>query len=247
MEKQAIFRFYEELNDFLPRGKRKVDFFFSFPGNPSIKDVIEAMGVPHVEVDLILVNGVAVDFSYHLQNDDRVSVYPVFETLEISGVSHLREKPLRDTKFILDVHLGKLSKYLRMLGFDTIYRNDYDDREIIRIALEERRIILTRDLNLLKVKSVTHGYFIRNQGPKAQVKEVLQHFDLSGEIKPFIRCMHCNGKLGKVAKDEVEDRLKPLTREHFNEFSHCPDCKKIYWEGSHYGRMKCFVEELREG
>jgi len=178
MEKQATFRFYEELNDFLPSDKKKVDFISPFSGNPSIKDIIEAMGVPHVEVDLILVNGNSVDFKYILRDNDRVSVYPVFETLGINNVTHLRAQPLRVSTFILDVHLGKLANYLRMLGFDTLYRNDNDDPEIIRISLDEHRIILTRDIGLLKVKSVTHAYFVRDQHPKKQLSEVLKHFDL---------------------------------------------------------------------
>jgi len=191
---QATFRFYEELNDFLPSDKKKVAFQRSFEGNPSIKDVIESIGVPHVEIDLILVNGISVDFKYILHDQDIVSVYPVFETLELSNVTHLRNKPLRETKFILDVHLGKLAKYLRMLGFDTLYQNDIPDAQIIRISLAEHRIILTRDIGLLKVRTVTHAYFIRDQHPKMQLIEVLWHFDLFHSIDPFNRCIKCNGK-----------------------------------------------------
>ena len=203
MLKQATFRFYEELNDFLPLDKKKVDFVRPFSGNPSIKDIIEAIGVPHVEIDLILVNGNSVDFKYILQNNDRVSVYPAFETLGINNVTHLRAQPLRVSTFILDVHLGKLANYLRMLGFDTLYRNDNDDPEIIRISLEEHRIILTRDIGLLKVKSVTHAYFVREQHPKRQLEEVLKHFDLYKDINPFNRCIKCNGHLEPVEKEEI--------------------------------------------
>ena len=215
---RATFRFYEELNDFLPAGRRKTAFAYSFDGNPTVKDAIEAMGVPHVEVDMILVDSQPVGFAYKLKDNDYVSVYPMFETLNISGVSPLRGKPLRDTKFILDVHLGKLVKYLRLLGFDTLYRNDYDDWEIIRISLAEHRIILTRDIGLLKVKTVTHGYWVRNQQPKAQVKEVLQHFDLYSAIDPFNRCIKCNGSLEVVEKDTILDQLGALTKKYFDEF-----------------------------
>jgi len=245
MKKQVTFRFYEELNDFLSFDKKKVAFVHSFTGNPSIKDMIEAIGVPHVEVDLILVNGKAVDFNYIVKNDDRVSVYPVFETLEISGVSHFWEKPLRETKFILDVHLGKLAKHLRMLGFDTTYRNDYDDKEIIRISLEEHRIILTRDIGLLKVKTVTHGYFMRSQKPKVQLTEVLTHFDLYQAIDPFSRCIKCNGKLEPVEKEEIIQQLEPLTQKYFDKFFRCTNCQSLYWEGSHFESIKNFINSIK--
>ncbi|MFA5973943.1 MAG: Mut7-C RNAse domain-containing protein [Lentimicrobiaceae bacterium] len=245
MAKQATFRFYEELNDFLPSYKKKVAFLYSFFGTPSVKDVIEALGIPHVEVDLILVNSISVDFKYTLQNNDFVSVYPVFETLDISDVSHLRNQPLRETKFILDVHLGKLAKYLRTFGFDTMYQNDYDDREIIRISIAEHRIILTRDISMLKVKSVTHGYFVRNQQPKMQLSEVLNHFDLYQAFDPFSRCIKCNGKLERIEKEKIIQKLEPLTREYFDTFFRCLDCQSIYWEGSHFDRIKSFIDTIR--
>jgi len=242
---QATFRFYEELNDFLPANKKKVPFIRSFEGNPSVKDIIESMGVPHVEIDLILVNGISVDFKYILHDQDTVSVYPVFETLDLSNVTHLRSKPLRETKFILDVHLGKLAKYLRMLGFDSLYQNDNDDPEIIRIALDEHRIILTRDVGLLKVKAVTHAYFIRDQHPKVQLSEVLKHFDLVHAIHPFNRCIKCNGKLEPVKKEDIIQQLEPLTKKYFHQFARCSSCQSVFWEGSHYDRMQNFIDSIR--
>jgi len=186
---KAIFRFYEELNDFLPLIKRKISFTYLFTGNPSVKDAIEALGAPHVEVDLILVNNVSVNFSYQLQNGDRVAVYPVFEDLDIFEVNRLRAKPLRDSKFILDVHLGKLARYLRMLGLDTLYENNYQDDAIIRIAAQQGLIILTRDVNLLKNKQVERGYWVRATQPMQQIKEILKRFDLHPTLAPFKRCL----------------------------------------------------------
>lgn len=244
--KQATFRFYEELNDFLPHAKVKVAFAYPFNGSPSVKDAVEALGVPHVEVDLILVNGQSVDFAYRLQHGDYVSVYPTFETLDISGITLLRERPLRHTKFILDVHLGKLAKYLRMLGFDTLYRNDYGDEEIIRIALAQHRIILTHDVGLLMVKTVTHGYWVRSQKPREQVREVMARFELYRQIDPFNRCIRCNGMLMEVPKASILDRLEPLTIKCFNKFYRCQGCGNIYWEGSHYERMLHLIKTLEE-
>ena len=241
---QARFRVYEELNEFLPSDKRKKEFLYSFNGNPSVKDVIEALGVPHVEVDLILVNSLSVDFSYRLRDADSVSVYPVFESFDITPVTHLRAKPLRDLKFILDVHLGKLAKYLRLCGFDSCYRRDYNDKEIIRLSLSEKRIILTHDIELLKNKVVTHGYWIRSQYLNEQLKEVLRRFDLNKQIRPFTRCMECNGLLEDVLKDEIKNRLLLRTIEYFHKFKKCTVCDRIYWEGSHFERMKKYIERI---
>jgi uncharacterized protein with PIN domain len=242
----AYFRFYEELNDFLPSEKRKKAFPYGFKGNPSVKDAIEAMGVPHVEVDLVLVNSLSVDFSYKLQNADSVSVYPVFESLDISEVTHLRERPLRDPKFIADVHLGKLASYLRLFGFDTYFSTDSKDRDIINISLSDKRIILTRDRELLKNKRVTHGYWIRSVYPDAQIKDVLLRFDLKNKLAPFTRCMECNGLLEDVSKKEILNRLLPKTRQYYRKFKRCPQCNRIYWNGSHYLRMKERIKMLKK-
>ncbi len=235
--KTAFFRFYEELNDFLPEPKRKRTYPYSFDGKPSVKDAVEAEGVPHTEVDLILVNGRSVNFGHHLQDGDRVAVYPVFESLDISPLIRLREKPLRKTRFILDVHLGKLARSLRLLGFDTMYRNDLDDPEIIEIAAEEGRIILTRDIGILKHSAVTHGYWLRSTDPEEQVREVLNRFDLYGQIRPFHRCINCNGLIEPVDKAEIQSRLQPRTQTYYDEFFRCTDCGRIYWKGSHYRKM----------
>lgn len=235
MVNHANFRFHEELNDFLPLEK-KAAFVHSFGGNPSIKDAIEAIGVPHVEVNLIRVNGQVVDFTYHLKDNDRVSVYPVLKT-------HRKES--KEIKFILDVHLGKLAKYLRICGFDSAYQNDYDDKIIVWISLEENRIILTRDIGMLKMKSVSQGYFIRNQDSKAQLAEVLNHFDLHQAIDPFKRCIKCNGKLERVEKEKIMQRLQPLTQKHFDTFFKCENCQSIFWEGSHFDRMSGFITTIK--
>jgi uncharacterized protein with PIN domain len=242
----AYFRFYEELNDFLPSEKRKMLFSYAFNGNPSVKDAIEAMGVPHVEVDLILVNSLPLDSSYKLKNADSVSVYPVFEIFDIASVTHWREKPLRDLKFVADVHLGKLTKYLRLCGFDTYYRADFSDKEIINLAISDKRVILTRDRGLLKNKKVTHGYWIRSIYYCEQLKDVILHFDLKNQITLFTRCMECNGLLEDVTKKEILNRLLPNTRQYYRKFKKCHDCNRIYWNGSHYQSMKRHIKILMQ-
>ena len=151
---KVTFRFYEELNDFLPRHRRKADFEAMLKGKRSIKDMIESLGVPHTEVDLILVDGKSVDFNYILQDKDRVSVYPVFEFLNITKVTHLRKIPLRRNKFIADINLGNIVKYMRALGLDLFYDSLLSTREIIEISKRENRVILTKDSKLLKFKEI---------------------------------------------------------------------------------------------
>lgn len=242
----VYFRFYEELNDRLPAERRKRSFAYEFPDNPSVKDAIESMGVPHTEVDLILANGVSVAFDYRLQDGDRVSVYPVFENFDISKVTRLRPEPLRIPRFILDVHLGKLARLLRMLGFDALYRNDYADREIIDIARDEKRIILTRDRGILKNRVVTHGYGVRQTAPLEQAREVVRRFDLFSQIRPFSRCMQCNECVVKIDKHAILNRLPPQTARSCDAFCHCPNCGRIYWKGSHYKRMQAKIPKIIE-
>ncbi len=236
--RSALFRFYEELNFFLPAERRKRDFPYFFKGHPAVKDAIEAIGVPHTEVELILVNGASVGFDYQLQPGDRVSVYPMFESFDLSPIVKLRDKPLRRPKFICDVHLGKLATILRLLGFDTLYRNDYDDEEIIETAVREQRIILTCDRGILKHSVVTHGCCLRSRQVTQQIREVLQRFDLYKLAEPFSRCTVCNGRLVEVKKERVLDRLPPRVAKSYNRFKRCSGCDRIYWRGSHFERIK---------
>ena len=237
-------RFYEELNDFLAPNLRKVDFTHEFDRRTSVKDMIESFGVPHTEVEVILVNGHSVDFSCIVQDGDRISVYPVFESLDVSPLIRLRPKPLRTPAFILDANLGRLARYLRLLGFDSLYRNDYEDDTVANISSEQHRTVLTRDRALLQRKIITHGYFVRQVRPRLQVKEVLARFDLYRLIDPFNRCIRCNGVLETVDKQAIAHRLEPKTRKYFDTFRMCTGCRQIYWHGSHHERALRLVEAL---
>ncbi len=243
-DKQAHIRFYAELNDFLPRTQRFRDIVHAFEGSPGIKDVIEGLGVPHPEVDLILAGGESVGFGYRLQPGDRIAVYPVFEGLDISPVQRLRPEPLRRPRFVADCHLGKLTRRLRMLGFEVIYRNDFEGLEIIRRSRQERLIILTRDRDLLKHGAVTHGYWVRSTDATEQVREVLRRFDLWDQIHPFSRCTACGGEIQPVEKAAILDRLPPKTRAHYDRFFQCRECGQIYWEGAHFERLRAMVAEM---
>ena len=243
-EHTCEFRFYAELNDFVRPRPAGLSFPYRFDGAPAVKDAIEALGVPHTEVDLILVNGVSVSFAHPLREGDRVAVYPVFEGLDIAGLTRLRPVPLRDPKFICDVHLGKLSRRLRFLGFDVAYSNSADDAAIVAQALGERRIILTRDRGILKQRVVEHGYLVRSDQVTAQVQEVLNRFDLRGRIRPFSRCVRCNALLATVDKREVESELLPMTRRHGRNFHRCSGCGKLYWRGAHAAALEAWLNRL---
>ena len=240
--RSASIRFYGALNDFLPPSRKQSTLVCGFDGSPAVKDVIEALGVPHPEVDLIVVGGEAVDFSYRVREGDRVAVYPLIRTLDVGETVRLGPPRQTEPRFIADVHLGRLTAYLRLAGFDTKYRNDYPDREIVAISASEDRVLLTRDVGVLKHTLVVRGYFLRETQPARQLVEVLRQFDLVTGAVPFTRCLRCNNSLEGVAKEDVEHLLPARTREFYRTFSRCPACGRVYWEGSHHARMKLFLE-----
>lgn len=238
-------RFYEELNDFLPRERRKREFEIAFRPRTSVKDLVEALGVPHTEIDLILVNGTSVDFGYIVGAGDRISVYPVFESLDITDVTRLRPVPLRNPRFVADTHLRKLARWLRLLGFDVLWFEDASDVELAEIsASSDTRILLTRDRGLLKRSRITRGYCVRSTDPAEQAREVIERCDLRAMAAPFTRCMECNGSLSHVDAGEVAERVPGRVAKASNRFSRCEDCGRIYWRGSHYAKLRAIVETL---
>src|SRR3990172_771031 len=234
----AEFRFYEELNDFLRPRLRKTAFAIGIDRGRSVKDAIESAGIPHTEVDLIIVDGASVGFGHVLRCGERVAVYPVFERLDIAPLQRLRPAPLRDPRFVLDAHLGKLARHLRLAGFDSLWRNDYADEEIVALALAERRIVLTRDRGLLKRRAVERGHFVHATDAELQLAEVVRVFQLEAMLRPFSRCRECNVALVDADKAEVSGRLPEKVRKFYDRFMRCPGCGRIYWEGTHYERLK---------
>ena len=220
----ATFRFYEELNDFLRPEQRRRSFQHRFDGTPAVKDAIESLGVPHTEVDLILVEGEPATFGQRLEGGERVAVYPVFESIDVGPVTRLRPEPLRVPRFVLDTHLGKLARLLRLLGFDTLWRSDADDPELARAAAEEDRILLTRDRGLLKRSIVTRGYCPRSSDPMEQAREVVRRFDLAERARPFARCLKCNGELAPASFEDVAEHVPPRVRERTRHYLRCRSC-----------------------
>ena len=239
-------RAYAELNDFVEAESRGRTVRRPFRTHQTVKDVLEAMGIPHTEVDLILVNGDPEDFTHRPTVGDRIAAYPVFEALDIGSTARLRPVPLRDPRFVIDVNLGRLARLLRTLGFDVWWSSDADDRTLADISLGQQRILLTRDRGLLKRRAITHGLFVHSDQVEEQALEVIRRLDLRQRLAPFTRCVRCNGRLAAVTKDEVIEHLEPLTRRYYNEFSRCADCGRIYWPGSHHARLVSLVERLRD-
>lgn len=228
----AYFLFLGRLNDFLPREQREQIIPVSFRERQSVKHLAESLGVPHPEIGPVQVNGQEEPLNIITQDQDHVEIHP-------TPNGHPGEP-----HFILDVHLGRLNAYLRMLGFDCLFHSDYDDTQLAEIAARENRILLTRDRRLLMRKSVAVGYCLRSLDSLEQVTEVVQRFDLAHRTVPFHRCLRCNHILEPVSKEAVLDRLEPLTRKYFDEFHICPACGQIYWKGSHYDKMEEIVEKI---
>ena len=239
----ATFRFYEELNDFLPPPRRKVDFSVPLPPAATVKHMVEALGVPHTEVELVLVNGESVGFDRRLGDGDRVAVYPMFESFDVTPLLRVRAAPLRTTRFLADAHLGALARLLRLLGFDTLYENGLADARIESLAREQERIVLTRDRELLKRRGITHGCFVRALAPRAQLREVVGRLDLARAARPFSRCLVCNAPLAAVDLTAIAERLPPSVRDGHRQFASCAGCGRVYWEGSHWRRLRAVVDE----
>jgi uncharacterized protein with PIN domain len=240
----ATFRFYAELNDFLAPHHRQVEFVSTCSRAATVKHMIEALGVPHTEVELILVNGESCTFDRLLCDGDRVSVYPKFEALDITPLLRVREHPLRCTRFIADAHLGGLARLLRLIGFDTLYDNNFDDREIEAIAAREGRIVLTRDRELLKQRTITHGCYVRAIKPRQQLDEIFNRLELSTSARPFTLCLDCNLPLRAIDRSLVEDRVPAGVFQRQQRFSTCDGCGRVFWEGSHWQCMQTLITEV---
>lgn len=240
------FRFYGRLNDFLPGKRKNVWFAYTIKGNPAVKDTIEAIGVVHVEVDCFVIDGRAVDFSYQLKDGDQVRVYSFDVKPRLQTIKHLQAKLPTKPKFVLDSHLGKLARHLRLFGFDVVYKKDFPDHEIIKAASGQRRMVLTRDVGLLKQKAVRLGYWIRTTDPQAQVSEAFKRFNLFSKIKPFSVCLECNGRIVNIQKNKILNRLPAKTQHYYSRFHMCSKCKKIYWQGSHFEHLSHFISTIKK-
>jgi uncharacterized protein with PIN domain len=228
----AYFEFLDGLDFFLRPNQKQRIVAIRFQGRQSLKHLIESLGVPHTEVGEILVNGQQAESGRIAQDGDQVVVHAAPRGLSIPP------------RFLLDNHLGRLAAYLRMLGFDCLYQNNFQDNELAHILSRQQRVLLTRDRRLLMRKVVVYGYCLRSLEPVEQLREVIWRFDLKDKISPFQRCLRCNTPLQPVSKEAILERLQPLTKKYFDEFHICPSCQQIYWKGSHYERMQKRIAEF---
>jgi len=238
----ATFRFYEELNDFLAPERRRLAFAHPCARAATVKHMIEALGVPHTEVEIVLVNGESVGFERRLRDGDRVAVYPKFEAFDVSTLLRVRGRPLRVMRFVADAHLGGLARLLRMAGFDTLYDNHFADEAIESLAAQEGRIVLTRDRDLLKRRSITHGCYVHALKPPLQLREIYDRLDLAHSARPFTLCLHCNAPLRAVDKALVLQRIPPRSGAIYQHFTTCDVCRRVFWQGSHWQRMRALLD-----
>lgn len=230
--------FHQTLRDLLHPKNRGLDSInHIIPYHGSIKDVIESLRIPHTEIGELMVNGEQVDFSYHVWDGDRITVNNHKTPVDPCTPDILRPKPLPAFRFMTDVNVAKLSPLLRMAGFDAICIPGLDDTAIAGTAVQQNRILLSRDRGLLKRKIIIHGHLVRAHMPEEQLREVIHFYGLRDRTQPFCRCMSCNGVLKEIEKEKISHRLEPLTRKYYHTFYHCPDCDKIYWSGSHKSGM----------
>lgn len=242
--KHATFRLHGALNFFLPRQHKDQHIAVPFNWKASVKDMLESVGPPHPEVALLIVNGHSQGWEYIVQHGDVIDAYPDFDAVELPHKVRLIPPYPGKPRFVLDTHLGKLAGYLRMMGFDTLYRNDYPDDELARISHEEERIVLTRDVGVLKRGRVVFGYYVRNTAPRLRLHEINQRYHLTDHMQPFRYCMKCNGLLHPITKAAILDQIPPDTASYYDEFHQCAACQQIYWKGSHYQKMAQLIDEL---
>ncbi|MBN1610519.1 MAG: Mut7-C ubiquitin/RNAse domain-containing protein [Polyangiaceae bacterium] len=237
-------RLYGPLNDFLTVARRQKLLFWPLGRPAAVKDVIEAVGVPHPEVGLLLVDGASVGFAHRVGGGERVAAYPTFAAIDVAVLSRVAPPRPAQLRFVVDGHLGRLAAYLRALGLDTDYTNHRADDALARCSSEQERVLLTRDQGLLKRRIVEYGYWVRSTDPEAQLFELCARFDLAGHAAPFTRCVPCNGVLADAQKQDVLERVPPRTRERQEHFRQCTACGQVFWRGSHYYRMRRLIEAV---
>ena len=244
--KRATVRLYGALQDFLAPARRGEALSHPFTGSPSVKDLLESLGVPHPELDVVLLDGQPVGLEARVEDGSRIAAYPAFTQLELPAQQRVGPPLPEEPRFVVDVGLGRLAGLLRMLGLDALWRNDAQDAELARVSAQQQRILLTRDVGLLKRSEVVHGYFPRATDPSHQLVEVARRYRLAERMRPFTRCLACNTPLLPATLASVRERVPPRVAQSFERFNTCPGCERVFWEGSHHARMERVVQRLRE-
>jgi len=158
---------------------------------------------------------------------------------------------ITNPKFIVDNNVGKLAKWLRIMGYDTLFFNGSDDSRMIATALAEDRVILTRDTQIMRRRVVTCGQLkailIRGDQPEQQMHQVIDTLNLDCQFRPFALCLECNQPLLERSKQQVEDRVPPFVFQTQSQYMECPACHRIYWRGTHWQAMTKRLEKFMTG
>jgi uncharacterized protein len=241
---RVTLRFYAELNDFLPTGRRRRDWSLTCDARVPVRHLIEGCGVPHTEVELIVRAGESISLDARVADGDRIAVYPMFESFDIRPALRLRPQPLRRLRFVADAHLGALARDLRMLGFDTLWRNDLGGAALVALARAEGRTLLTRDRRLLMRRGITHGCCLRQATTRAELAYLMDRLQLCAEIRPFTRCMVCNLPVAAVAPIAVQTLVPQAVYAGHRQYWRCAGCGRVYWKGSHWAAMCRQIDAL---
>jgi hypothetical protein len=150
-------------------------------------------------------------------------------------------RPISEVRFIVDQNVGKLAKWLRMMGYDTLFFKRGDDSRMVATALAEGRVILTRDTEIMKRRVITSGrlnaILIRSDEPELQIHQIIDTLGLDCQFKPFSLCLECNQPLVVRDKQEVKDLVPPYVLQTQSHYMECPACHRIYWKGTHWTAM----------
>ena len=241
---KIFIQFERQFDFFLTKNRQGRRFEHFLNRRASVKDIIESLGVPHTEVGHLNFNDHEIDFTYIPLLQGVLDVHAISPPFTVLSPSALRPGPFGSIKFIADVNVIRLGRFLILLGFDVSYSSSYSDQEIADIAEIQSRIVLTRDTDLLKRRKIIFAKRIRADLPYDQLCETISFFGLEKLISFFSRCTACNIKLVTIAKKEVMHLLEPKTKRYFHTFFQCPQCKNVFWRGSHYDNIKKKISSL---
>ncbi|MFW5893551.1 MAG: Mut7-C RNAse domain-containing protein [Verrucomicrobiota bacterium] len=240
----AQLRIYGELKDFLSSNFLSAEYRVEFPEQRSVKDLIESEGIPHTEVGLILVNGESSGFNAPVGDGERVAVYPHFSNLPAERASAISRPPLPVLRFVADIHLGKLVRRLRLLGYDCAYGPGFEDEQLAERSAREERVLLTRDRGLLMRRIVVHGIFVHSDDVRQQLQQVVEKTGIDPARCSLSRCLECNGRLKRVDREQVRELVPTYTYETTDIFLQCQECGKPYWKGTHWPKLRGFIDEI---
>jgi uncharacterized protein with PIN domain len=240
---RVTIRLYGSLGDFVSASRRGAGFEHEAGEPRSAKDLVESLGVPHCEVQVVLVDGASVGFGHVLRGGERIAVYPYFSSID-AGDTTAGEPLPDDPRFVLDGHLGRLAAYLRALGVDAAHDRDADDASIALKAADEGRVVLTRDVGLLKRALVRHGWWVRSDDPRTQFRDVVARFGLAARASPFTRCLACNGVLESAPSDSVVAAVPERVLRRVKSYARCPGCRRVFWRGTHHRDLSALIGSL---